>query len=70
MSDMLKVWKVRLEPPAGVTDEDVREFINDAVSTWGGQCRPPESYGREDPGDPFWELYRHPSIKVTTGSNS
>jgi len=57
-------FKVSLEQPAGATIEDIRDYIDTAITTWWGQLRPPGSYDDNDPGDPLWYL-DETTVRVT-----
>jgi hypothetical protein len=49
-------FTVTFKKPAGASVEDCRSYVEDAVATWRGQCRPPGGHGDDDPGDPMWGL--------------
>jgi hypothetical protein len=48
-----RTFTVTFEVPDGATLRDCMKYIYDAVSTWRGQCRPPDD---DDPGDPMHGL--------------
>lgn len=49
-------FAVEMTVPDWATEAETRAFVEDAVATWPGQCRPPGAHGDDDPGDPMWEL--------------
>ena len=52
-------FTVSFKKPAGASVEECRAYVEQAVATWRGQCRPPGSLdepGCDDPGDPMWGL--------------
>ncbi len=49
--------------PRGANIEACRSYVEDAVTTWRGQCRPAGSYNDNDPGDPMFDLDAN-SVKV------
>jgi hypothetical protein len=57
-------FRVTMEVPDGASIADCKEYILEAVSSWGGSLRPPGSYSEGDPGNPFFSLNRD-TLKVT-----
>jgi hypothetical protein len=57
-------FKVMLTLPDGVTIDQMKGYILDAVATMKGSYRPPGGYGAEDTGDPLFKLDGD-AIKVT-----
>lgn len=49
-------FAVSFKRPVGASVEECRDYVEQAVATWHGQCRPPGAYGDEDPGDPMFGL--------------
>lgn len=49
--------------PKGATIEEMIAYVDDAVSTWTGQCRPPCALSDDDPGDPMFGLDQN-TVKV------
>lgn len=45
---------ISADVPAGVSDDDLAEYVNEALDTWGGSLRPPGSYDQDDPGHPLF----------------
>lgn len=57
-------FKVSLVVPPGATIADVREFIDDAVACWAGQCRPDGWDGQDSLGDPM-HRFDNKTLRVT-----
>lgn len=47
-------YTVRLTRPEGVSVTEMRNYIREAVQTYGGQFRPPGAHGQDDDGDPLF----------------
>ncbi len=47
----------------GASPKDHRDYIVDALKSWGGSFRPPGGYGEDDPGDPLFGGYKTVVIK-------
>lgn len=50
------IFKVSFDKPPIATVADCRNYIVDAIATMKGCYRPPGAYGRDDPGDPMFDL--------------
>lgn len=59
---MKRAFLVVIEQPDKAMVHECISYIKDAVTSWRGQCRPPDGY--DDPGDPMWWLEPN-SVKVT-----
>ncbi len=58
---MRKSFRVSLNIPDGLSIADTKEYIQDAVTSWGGQYEPPNQ-DNEGQGDPRFHMR---SAKVT-----
>lgn len=45
---------VAFDLPRGSRLEDAKNYVLDAVASWGGSLRPPGSIDDKDDGDPFF----------------
>lgn len=49
-------------------EENLFDYVQDAVSQWGGQLRPPGGSRDHDPGDPlFVGMVRKLKVKISKG---
>jgi len=51
--------------PDETSREEIAQFVQEAVSIWGGQRRPPGALNEYDPGDPLFESLDVESVTVT-----
>jgi hypothetical protein len=54
---------VSIEQPEDATIGDLKDYIEDAASTWCGQYRPPGADGADDPGHPLWGIGKTVKVK-------
>lgn len=53
--------------PDDSTEQEIAEYVEDALSTWGGQRLPPGAYSDDDPGDPLFNSLSIESVEVKRG---
>lgn len=44
-----------VDAPPEADDNDIANYIADALGSWGGSFRPPGAYGEDDDGDPLFD---------------
>lgn len=64
---MKKRINILADVPFGVSHEELKAYVTEALEIWGGQKRPPGGYSPEDPGDPLFGSIKIEEITITKG---